>query len=241
MNTGYELITDIILYGGEGLLFYRMLVPFLETSQVSVHRRRAELLVTVLPYLVLRMVMTRSTWVQQLFYGEQMYIINSRDTIISAACSFLIRLCAALILFGNKKRLVFYLTFIFMAISEMVRFGVFCLTRWLPEAAFFVINQSLLETGNITMEQYYAVAKGIQVGWNLLFFGLYLLGMTWVTGRYRRYLLQTKRLPRGYEIIYLMMPAMVSLCFSFLLRSILLFEQDGQIHSIFDGNLALYG
>lgn len=240
MKIAYEIITDILLYGGQGLLFFGLLYPVLE-EHPSPGRRRTALAVSILPFFLLRIMVTHSPRIQRLLYGEQMQLKNSRDTIISALLSFLVLLISGLVLYWKWRMQVLFLTLIYTAFSEMLRFGIYCLTIWYPNLFIAILNKKLLEKSSIALADYYFATAAVQVSWNLLFFSVYLLGMYLALRRYRRYLVNAGRRPSGYELLYLIIPALTALCFGLLLRSILLIVRDGKMYHIFDTNRALYG
>ena len=244
METVFWFIMDILFFGSQGWLFYRLLTQVLEPEKLTGRQRARTFLVLALPFLCLRMVVTRSMAVQRLFYGGEGYIMNSRQTIISAALSFLVLMLSGLFIYWRRKKLryvVIYLSLLYAAVSEMLRFGVYCLTVWLPNLGFAIINHSLLETGSLELQDYMLASKGIQIGWNLIFYFGYIICMYLTLGLCIRYLKLPKRLPERAELMHLMVPVLACICLGILLRSLWLNTRDGEPHLIFDDNLAFYG
>lgn len=235
-----DLIMDIVICGVQGWLFFRLLTEVLEPELNRQQKWRA-FAALAFPFVTLRLLINYSPWFQRLLYGG-LYIYNSRDTLVTTLLNFCVLLLSGLAYNWAKRRTVAYLTLTYLAVSEMLRFGMFCLTIWLPNLFFAILNRQLTVPGRIEEGQYYFFAKLIERAWNLAFFALYLWALYLVVVQLIRGFTRARRQPNGAELMYLALPVFMSLCVGVLLRSLWIsMTDDGQMHMIFDENPLLYG
>lgn len=240
MDVFFGLLTDLLLFGGQGWIFYHMVTAVLGQEKGNLARRAYEFALLALPFFTLRMFVSYSPWIRELLYGNGAVLQSSKSTILSASLSFLVLLCSGLVYGKRQKKTVVYLVVTYTAVSEMLRFAIYCLIAWIPNLSVSLLG-SRLERGGIGELEFYTAIKVIQDAWLLLFLGLYLCGIYLILQECAKYLVQAGRYPRGAEFFYLLVPAVVCLGLGILLRSIWLFVRDGQLYSVFEENPLFYG
>lgn len=240
MKLMIDLIMDIVILGFQGWLFFLLLTEVLEPKLDRQQKWRA-FAALAFPFVCLRLLISYSPWLQRLLYGG-LYIYNSRDTLVSTLLCFGVLLLSGLAYQWSARKMIAYLTLTYLAVSEMLRFGMFCLTIWIPNLFFAVLGRWIENTGGMEEEKFYFFAAVIEKGWNLMFFALYLWALHLVLKQLIREFTRTRRQPKGGELFYLALPVFMSLCIGILLRSLWVsMKDDGQMHMIFDENPILYG
>lgn len=235
----WDVVTDIILYGTWGILFYRLLL-LLEPKASSIFTRRQwqKAAVCVLPFFLWRGLIGYCMPVQRFFLGEMPAYQSSR-TILTTGLGLLILFLSGCFLYGGKKRQILYLTLLFGALSEMLRFGFYCLTIWFPNGAMdCFLNR--IENGSMEMDSFYQMVSVVQIVWIMVYILLYLISLTVLVHYVRQAYLAAGRLPKDWELLYLTASPLISLGFGILMRSIMLIYRKGEIYSIFDENKGLY-
>ena len=238
MSKGPEVFMDIVFLTVQGWLFYRLVTQVLGIRGGYWEKWRAYVTLAF-PFGIYRLLLTYARPLRELVYGPETYIMNSRDTIGGVLLGGLVLLISGLCFNWKKKTEVVYLTLLYTAVCEILRFGVFCLTSWFPNLFFTVLNR-FLEQQRIGEKQYLFWARMIQNGWQWLFFGLYLFCVFLTLRVCIKYLVQAARQPKGEELFYLMIPVAVSLGLGILLRSMWMFALDDQMYLIFDNTPFLY-
>lgn len=235
----WDAVTDIILYGTWGILFYRLLLLLEPKASDRFTRRQwRKAAVCVLPILLWRGLIGYCMPVQRFFFGEQSVYQSSR-TILTTGLGLLVLFLCGCFLYGRKKWQILYLTLLFGALSEMLRFGFYCLTIWFPNGAMgCFLNQ--IERGSMEVERFYQMASVVQVVWILVYILLYLGSLTVLVHYSRQAYLAAGRLPKERELLYLTASPLISLGFGILMRSIMLIYRQGEIYSVFDENKGLY-
>lgn len=195
--------------------------------------------VCVLPLLLWRGLIGYCPSVKRFFYGGQQVYQNSSSTILTMGFGLLVLFFCGCILYHGKKLLVLYLTLLFGAFSEMLRFFFYCLTIWFPEKAVDHYYNRAIE-GIIEFDTFYQKITAVQMIWNVVYLILYLTALALVVYESKRAHRAADRLPRRRELPYLTAPALISLGFGMLIRSIMLITRQGEPQSIFDANSGLY-
>lgn len=240
MKLMIDLIMDIFIFGIQGWLFFLLLTKVLEPELDRQQKWRA-FAALAFPFVCLRLLISYSPWLQRLLYGG-VYIYNSRDTLVSTLLCFVVLLLSGLAYQWANRKMIAYLTLAYLAVSEMLRFGMFCLTIWVPNLFFAILNKQIENPGGMEAEQFYFFAALIEKAWNLTFFALYLCALYLALKQLIREFTRTRRQPKGGELFYLALPVFMSLCIGILLRSLWIsMKEDGQMHVIFDENPILYG
>lgn len=245
-----EFLLEIITYGGQGWLFYCLIEPVFGQTTKERKGRIREAFICMLPFLCFKTIISRISLVQRVMYGD-VYMRSSKETIITAVFCYFELFLSGLALAAVKGRQapksrravwgsVLTLTFVFAAVSEMMLFVVYCVTRWMPQLAMDRLNQAVLVENAIQLEEYRAAADMINFLWNILFSIPYMIGSWLAIQSYRRCLVRAGRSFLGYEMGYLAMPALTGLGVGFFVRSILINMKDGEIHLVLDENPELY-
>ncbi len=238
MNKELEVLMDILFLAAQGWLFYRLMIQVLGIQSSNWEKWRAYIMLAA-PFGIYRMLIMYAEPVRKLIYGPETLIRNSRDTIGGVLLGCLILLVSGLCYSPKRGTEVTYLTLMYTAVCEILRFGVFCLTYLFPNLLFALLNR-LLEQQEIGEKQYMFWAGIIQDGWQWLFFTMYLVCVFLTLRECVKYLVRAGRKPKGSELFYLMIPVAVSFGLGILLRSMWVFVLDDQMHLIFDNTPFLY-
>lgn len=228
---------DILLFGAWGLLFY-WLLGLLGQPALKRDARWKRLLVCILPTLLWRGLLNYCLPVREFFYGAEGFH-ESSSTILTNGVSILVLLASGSLLYRNQKRQVLYLTLLFGALSEAMRFGLYGLAGRLFNG---ILDRSCqqVNAGAMEIDAFYRAVTLIQTLWNTIYLVSYLACLALAVRQCRKAHLAAERLPKGRELLYLTVPSLISLCFGFLMRSILLMTREGQLYSIFEDNESLY-
>lgn len=232
-----DILEDILLFGCWGLLFYRLL-GLLGQPAFPRGGRWKSLWVCILPILLWRGLLNYCLPVREFFYGGEAFR-ESRSTILTNGISILVLFACGSLLYRNRKRQVLYLTLLFGALSEAMRFGLYGLVGRLFDGVMERACQQV-NAGTIGMDAFTRTVYVVQILWNTVYIICYLACLALAVWQCRRAHQAAERLPKGWELLYLTVPTLISLCFGILIRSILLMTFEGQIYSAFQENEGLY-
>ena len=236
---GLEFLMDFLFVMVQGWMFYRLMTAVLGFAGQGAWKKWRAALVLAVPFALYRLLLAYAPWLRQFFYGSEQMMSSSRNTIFSMAVGFFILLGSGLVYHWKKRRMVCYLTLLYAAVCEMLRFAFFCLTAWFPNLCIYLLNTCLARQ-LLEETEYFFWIQVIQTGWQWLFLTMDAVGCFYVLCKCIKILCRT-RMPQKGEFLYLTLPVAISLGLGVLLRSLWLFVRDGEVHVIFDQDPALYG
>lgn len=245
----WDIGMDVVFTGTWGFLFYRLLGLLNPRAWEPGKRERCgELLVCMLPIFLWQGLLGYCKPVRAFFYGGD-GLTNSSSTIVTNGITLLVFFGCGCFLYLRKSRIspfplgvricqVLYLTLLFGALSEMMRFGMYGLGgRFFSDLINHFCEQ--VNEGSLPVELFNQRVMLIQTAWNTLYFAMYLTCLAAAVHWCRKIHL-AQRLPRGWELLYLTVPSLISLCFGILMRSIMLMTREGELHSIYEDTPGLY-
>lgn len=193
-------------------------------------------------FVTVRLIMSWAPWAKQMIYGKEMYIVNSRQSIIPVAVSMTVTLFIGMLLYiGNRMKLLSLIT-AFYALLELIRFTYYPLAVKCINKAAEYYNRLFLEKESMTVEQYQQAMGKIEFFWNCALLMLVVLVMVFCVGKYKKYLLYGGNglWRKNYDTRYwskegglLFVPALLGLVFTVMLRSIL-FYYEKEMFSIIE-------
>ena len=191
-----------------------------------------------LQFAAVRLIVSRVPLVKQMIYGKDMYIVNSKQSIIPVAVSMTVTLFFGIMLYKGSRMRLFSLVTAFYALMELIRFAYYPIAVQSINGAADYYNCLFWEKGAMTAAQYQQVMGRIEFVWNS---GLFIIDVACVqlcVRLYKRYLLYGGN--KDYGTVYrskeaglLFVPSLLGLVYTVMLRSIL-FYYEKEIFNIID-------
>lgn len=234
---GIDLL-DYLIQGG--LLAY-LLRDFLQPAG---HLRRfgkgqTEIFL-ILQFVLIQMLLHHLPIAKRWLYGSEGALTQSRDSILLVLLSMGFSLIYCLCFYGGSKMRIFYLVFTEYAFSELVRFLLFTFFSGLLSVVIGRIN-ILLEEGNpFVLAHFMEILQVVEIIWNLLLIGCYLLGLYLVIRFLKSHIQRDEKKMSPLQNLFLILPGMTGLCFSILLRSILYSSNGTKIYFFIETNPEAY-
>ena len=223
---------DLIEYTVLGCLLAYLLNGMIQERFWWNRHMKLTSIILCLQFVIVRLTVSRASWAKQIIYGKDMYMVNSRQSIIPVAVSICGTLLAGMILYkGNRIKLLSLIT-AFYALLELIRFTFYPLAVKSIGGIADYYNCLLLERETMTFEQYQQVMGRVEFVWNGMMSISAVLFMWLCVRRYKKYLLYggSGRQGRFYESFdrskeagQLFVPALLGLVFAVMLRSILFY------------------
>lgn len=190
-------------------------------------------------YVIMRMSIWWLPPVQRLIYGSGMVMTNSRQSILGfvlyGTVSFLFIVC----IYKERLRLLAYLTAVYFALDELARLIVYVISSMITN----LLNTFLLHlwnTGSISIEEYLRMIQGYGAWFPIVLNLLQVVLLAFVYHSYQKELKCYQHIPGSQEIRFLVMPCMIGIGISVLLRGTLFAIKEKQIESLLDQNPELY-
>jgi len=233
---------DLIEYTVLGCLLAYLLNGMIQERFWWNRHMKLTSIILCLQFVIVRLTVSRASWAKQIIYGKDMYMVNSRQSIIPVAVSICGTLLAGMILYkGNRIKLLSLIT-AFYALLELIRFTFYPLAVKSIGGIADYYNCLLLERETMTFEQYQQVMGRVEFVWNGMMSISAVLFMWLCVRRYKKYLLYGGRgrqgrfyesFDRSKEAGQLFVPALLGLVFAVMLRSIL-FYYEKEVFNIVD-------
>ena len=247
----WDIVTDLVFDGALGFLFFRLL-DLLEPADCKRGKRQRwkKAAACILPLYLWQGLLGYCQPVRIFFYGNDV-LLDSSSTIVTSGITLLVFFGSGCFFcwrkgvassFGVQAGQVLYLTLLFGALIENVRLGVYGLTGGLTGRLFKGIIQCLCDEVNegvLALDAFQGWVAFVQAVWNTLYVAFY-LGCLALAVHWCRKIHRAQRLPKGWELLYLTIPSLISLCFGILVRSVMLITREGEPHFIFEERQGLY-
>ncbi len=220
----YGILGGMLAYLFEGLLPERFAFRSpLDTS-----------LVMCLQFTAVRQFLAQADWAKQLMYGEDMYMISSRQSIIPPAVSMALTLVCGMLLYRGSRMKLLSLTAAFYALIELVRFTFYSAAVRSINWIIGYFNDLLLEQERISVEEYQKIVGYIEIVWNFLLTALVIVLLLFCIRQYKKCLISGKNNYQSQEAALLFVPELLGLVFGIMLRCILFYYSSRELYSLIE-------
>ena len=225
----------------EGILAYLLiwlfkdLLPerFCEKGRLKSHQ------MMWLCFVGVRMIFSHLEWVKQLLYGNEMYIADSRQSILPVAVSMAVTLLTGAAVYRGSRMKLISLVTAFYAMFELSRFTFYPLAVNSIDFVAEYYNRLCWEENKITIEQYQRLMGQIEIVWNVLVSAVLIVTLMFCVRRYKRDLMRgemfggskKENFYRHREAALIFVPGLLGLVFTTMLRTIL-FYYNREMYSL---------
>lgn len=235
----FDVVIDIVHALLKGYWLAAMFVMLPHRRKLFQKHQALATAVIMLQYVIVRMSIWWLPPVQQLIYGSERVMTDSRQSILGfvlySTVSFLFIVC----IYKESLKLLAYLAAVYFALDELARLIMYVISSIITNL-FNGFLLHLFEAGSISSEEYLRLIQGYAVWLPLV---LNLMQIALLAGVYYTYHREFKRyqhIPGSQEIRYLAMPCMIGIGISVFLRGTLFSIKNKQLESLLDQNPELY-
>ncbi len=200
-----------------------------------------------LQFMAVRLIVSYSPRIKQLIYGKEMYIADSRQSIIPVAVSIAFTLLAGMILYEKNRMKILSLVTAFYALLELVRFTLYPLAMGIITRIIDYYNEQFLDEDLNISEKYWQMVDRTEIVWNITFSAAIIFVLFLCIRKYKHYFAYGgnggreayayNTEPDGEKKVYgwalLFVPSLLGLAFAAMLR-IILFYYDKEIYNLLD-------
>ncbi len=224
-----EVVLDIVLHMIKGCLLIYLLRSLTPVKSRFIKCRYFAEAAVVLQYTLFYMALSYIQPFRIIFYGSMNSPATSRLSIIPLAVSMGLTMCVCLYFYGGKRNKLIYLIFTYYAVNELIMFTLHTLFVAILEAAVGVWYP-LIESGNAwVLQNFNTILAVIQFIWNLAFQITFVTLLYIMVKALKKALLYEDRELTGVQQLFLVIPSVMGMCYSIMLRSILYKTNNMQI------------
>lgn len=228
-------LMDILDYGISGYLLVYLLRETLEERFQFMHGNITAGLIG-LQFTLIQIFLSNSPVVKKFLYGESMFPVSSKPSILCIAVSLGISLLFCLILYKGNRIEIIYLVVTFYALMELIRFALYSFFMHMLDLSlvlhiYFFENLKLI--GNKELINAINITEG---SWNVTVMAITLVVFYWCLKRYKSFLFGKEHQLQLAEIALLSVSSITGLVLSVLLRCILYYQRGNEIHVLMRDN-----
>lgn len=231
MKEIFYFLVDLVECTIKGYLLYQMvsIAGRVQKDPAFVEKRKRYLL--IFQYVLFHMLFSYIPGLKALVYGGNVYLLNSKQTIMVLLLSLLCSALAGCYYGSRVKKLSFYLVFTYYAIGELVRFILYVpgniIFRWVLR-----FLENCVQNGNIvSIEQNIKYMLVLEIMWNIVFTIIYVLTQCWLYRKFMKSFSSDGERIGSWEFLFLMLSSVIGFCFCLFLRSILFtFKEENYVY-----------
>ena len=186
-----------------------------------------------LQFVALRQFLAYSQWAKKLIYGADMYIADSKQSILPFAVSFFVTLIAGMFFYKGSRMKLLSLVTAYYTLWELTRFLLYPAAVWSITALAKGYMQREFEKGNQDIALFEQGIAQLEMVWNFLHIVIIIAGFGFFIWKYKRYLLSGQNTYQAEEAAILFVPELLGLLFAVMLRSILFYYKK-QVYSLIE-------
>lgn len=218
----------------EYMMFGAMLSWFLKDMPAARFWRDRKILSVLmcLQYAAVRMAFSYSSLLKRFLYGDEMFIVNSRQSIVPVLAGMTVTLLAGFLFYARNRMRLLSLVTAFYALYELIRFALYPLAVKSITQVTGYYNRLFWEEEAIGAERYMQLVERAEIIWNLSVFLMVFFALFFCIRKYRQYF-GAGNLHKVYGEALLFVPALLGFVFTVMLRSIL-FYYDKEVYSLIE-------
>ncbi len=221
-------IEDLLYYAAYGVLLAFLLEGML--PERSKGRKKAGIWM-VFCFCAVRMAFAWSPYIRRLMYGQELIAASSRPSIIPVVVSMAVTFGAGMMLYRGSRMKLLSLVTAFYALMELVRFFLYPAAVGSMDFVADHYTEQFLAEAVPDLAGYQSVMGCVEIIWNLLIMVLNTAIMAYCVRRYKKELSCGEDRPKSWEAALLLVPGLMGLLFTIMLRCIL-FYYETEVFSI---------
>lgn len=184
--------------------------------------------IMALQFCVVRMSFLWLPYFKRLMYGQDMIVVNSKQSMIPVAASIVSSLAIGVVLYQGSRMKLVSLTAAFYALMELVRFLLYPAAVGSISFLSWRYTERVLAFTDFELERFIHYMGLVEVIWNTVVIAGNMALLTLFVRRYKAELKKTEGGYQSQEAAILFVPGGLGLLFTAMLRCILFYYEKGE-------------